>query len=125
MNRFTFGFLGCGNMGGALAKAASKAIPAGAIAVCDIDPAKTDFLVQEAGAVAVSLSDLVEESQYLFLGKSPTLPSSHTLSLVLPSCVSPDPAGLPNRQTRGARQEPAKRNKCNKNRKGHFSEKWQ
>ena len=37
---YTFGFLGCGNMGGALALAAAKAVPAGVHARGERGPAE-------------------------------------------------------------------------------------
>ena len=46
MSQFEFGFIGCGNMGGALAQAASKMISADQLAVCDADVSKTEFLTK-------------------------------------------------------------------------------
>ncbi|MBE6633846.1 MAG: pyrroline-5-carboxylate reductase [Ruminococcaceae bacterium] len=71
MSRFKFGFLGCGNMGGALAMAASKVFSADQLAVCDTDPAKTALFVERKLATAVELSTLVAESDFLFLGVKP------------------------------------------------------
>ena len=58
-------------MGGALARAISKRIPAERIALCDTDIAKRDALASEIGAAAVSLDALVRESSYIFLGVKP------------------------------------------------------
>ena len=69
MSRFEFGFLGCGNMGGALALAASKVVAPDRLAVCDTDPAKTKAM--EGKATVVELETLIAESRYLFLGVKP------------------------------------------------------
>ncbi len=71
MSKYTFGFLGCGNMGGALASAASLAIAANRLAVCDADSTKTDAFVKANKAVAVSVEELAKESAYLFLAVKP------------------------------------------------------
>ena len=42
--KYTAGFIGCGNMGGALARAAAKAIGGDRIAICDYDKQKTEKL---------------------------------------------------------------------------------
>ena len=55
MAKFTFGFLGCGNMGGALARAAAQALPGDRIAICDRHPEKTMDLT---GCGKVDLQEL-------------------------------------------------------------------
>jgi pyrroline-5-carboxylate reductase len=42
--KFKAGFIGCGNMGGALARAAASSIGGEKIAVCDSDKAKSSLL---------------------------------------------------------------------------------
>lgn len=69
--KFTFGFIGCGNMGGALALAASKVMPADQLAVCDADPAKTEFLTVEKKATSADLSTVAMQSEYIFLAVKP------------------------------------------------------
>ena len=71
MSKFTFGFIGCGNMGGALARASAKALTADHLAVCDTDPAKTAAFVKASLATAVELVEIAKESQYLFLAVKP------------------------------------------------------
>lgn len=71
MNRFQFGFLGCGNMGGALAHAAAKTLSGNRLAVCDADPKKTESYALSGSATVVELATLVEESEYLFLAIKP------------------------------------------------------
>ena len=66
------GFIGCGNMGGALARAASKAIK-GNIAVCDNDVNKTSLLSAECGAVVADSTQIINSSEFVFLGLKPQI----------------------------------------------------
>ena len=65
------GFLGCGNMGGTLARCACAAVGGEKIAVCDHDGAKTQAIAQEYGAAVLSATDLARTSRFLFLGVKP------------------------------------------------------
>ena len=65
----TFGFIGCGNMGGALAVAVSKT--GEKILLCDTDVEKANALATDLGAGAVDLPTLVENADYIFLGVKP------------------------------------------------------
>ena len=68
----TFGFIGTGNMGGALAKAAAKAMPAERIFLANRTQSKAQTLSNELGCRAVS----VEEAAlcgYVFLGVKPQM----------------------------------------------------
>ncbi len=69
--KYQFGFIGCGNMGGALARAIAKRVPANRIALCDTDAEKRDALASSIGAVCVALDELIKESAYIFLGVKP------------------------------------------------------
>lgn len=69
--KYLYGFLGCGNMGGALVQAVSEVTDAVRLAVCDADPAKTDVFVQAGKATAVDAKQLAEESAYIFLAVKP------------------------------------------------------
>lgn len=71
MSRFTFGFLGCGNMGGALALAASRALCADRLAVCDADPAKLKALTDAKKATAADARTVAGESEYVFVAVKP------------------------------------------------------
>ena len=73
MKKLQFGFIGCGNMGGALARAvAGKVIPeGGAVALTDADRPKADALAAATGATVTDLPDLVAGSDYIFLGVKP------------------------------------------------------
>ena len=68
-----YGFIGCGNMGGALAGAAAKAVPADEILVSDRDGAKTAAFSAETGASVGSAAQVAEECGYIFLGVKPQM----------------------------------------------------
>lgn len=68
---YKLGFIGCGNMGGALIAAAAKTLQKGEIAVCDLDGAKVQRLEKEWGVIGVSLETLVENSDFIVLGVKP------------------------------------------------------
>lgn len=67
--KYLFGLIGCGNMGGAIARALSKVLDKDQLAFCDADPEKTQALAT-LGSV-VDLEELVSESAYVFLGVKP------------------------------------------------------
>ena len=69
--KYQFGFIGCGNMGGALARAVAASVDAEKIALCDSDTAKRDALASAIGAVGTTLDALVLGSAYIFLGVKP------------------------------------------------------
>ena len=68
------GFIGCGNMGGALASAAAKCKSA-EVLLYDKDTAKAEALAEKLGAKAVSL-DNVCGAGLVFLGVKPNIISS-------------------------------------------------
>lgn len=82
---FDLGFIGCGNMGGALVRAAAKS--GARIALYDIDEEKVNALCEEFGALAVSLDFLMQESGCVVLGVKP-----HQL---LPLCEKLQPLSRP------------------------------
>lgn len=66
------GFIGCGNMGAALAYAVSRKIPGSDIFLCDHNAAKTEALAGATGAsVAASSQELAKECDVIFLGVKP------------------------------------------------------
>ena len=73
---YTFGMIGCGNMGGAIASAAAKTLRKDQLAVYETNPDKCAEL-QAAGTVTVTdLADLVANSEYIVLAVKPqTLPT--------------------------------------------------
>lgn len=69
--KYTLGFIGCGNMGGALARAAGKTLRGNEIAVCDRDVAKTAALNAEFGAVVTTSQNIAENASFIVLGLKP------------------------------------------------------
>lgn len=68
----TVGFIGTGNMGGALAKAAAKALPAENIYLYDAFKEKSQTLAQALGCRAGSMTDAAKCS-FVFLGVKPQM----------------------------------------------------
>lgn len=69
--KYKFGFIGCGNMGGALIKAVSNAVDTSLIAVCDKDENKANAFAFELGVNAVDVQTLAKQSEYVVLGVKP------------------------------------------------------
>ncbi len=65
------GFIGCGNMGGALAKAVAK--NEFTLMLCDKDESKAEALAEQIGAKATSSGEVCAECDYVFLGVKPHL----------------------------------------------------
>ncbi len=65
------GFLGCGNMGGALARAARRADSRFEILLNDASPEKGRALAEQIGAECVPADRLFAEAELLFLGLKP------------------------------------------------------
>ena len=68
-----FGFIGCGNMGSALASAARQALPGECILLANRTPEKAGALADRLGAVATYNADAARRSDYLFLGVKPQM----------------------------------------------------
>lgn len=68
-----FGFIGCGNMGGALAKAVCKAVPASSVAMCNRTRKKADDLAGELGALATDGTRIAQEAHFIMLGVKPQM----------------------------------------------------
>ena len=68
-----FGFIGTGNMGGALAMAAAKAVPGEHILLSNRTPSKAAALAEKLGAVATDNRDCAVRADYLFLGVKPQM----------------------------------------------------
>ena len=65
------GFIGAGNMGGALASAVAKS--GAAVLLYDKDTAKADALAKEISATAVTSDDVIENCDMVFLGVKPQI----------------------------------------------------
>ena len=73
MSNKVFGFIGCGNMGGALATAARKAVPGESILLSNRTPEKAAALAERLGAQAVENDAAAARSDFLFLGVKPQM----------------------------------------------------
>ena len=71
MAKYTVGFIGCGNMGGALARAISGKIPAEEIAVSGRTMVRAEKLAAELGVTATSAEDVTANSEWIFLAVKP------------------------------------------------------
>jgi len=69
----TFGFIGTGNMGGALARAVSKVARPEVIWLSNKTHAKAAALAAELGCRAVSVKDVAANCGYVFLGVKPQM----------------------------------------------------
>ena len=69
----TFGFIGTGNMGGALATAAAKVMPSENILLSNRTPEKAEALAKALGCKAVSVNDVAAKAGYIFLGVKPQM----------------------------------------------------
>lgn len=67
------GFIGCGNMGAALARGVAKAVPAQQLLLANRTPAKAQALAQELGAQAGTNQQIAQECSVIFLGVKPHL----------------------------------------------------
>lgn len=68
-----YGFIGCGNMGGALARALSKST--NDIMLADFDRTKAEALANEIGAVVTDNKTIARECGRIFLGVKPQVMS--------------------------------------------------
>lgn len=66
------GFIGCGNMGGALAKAVSKTNDY-EILLCDVSKEKAEQLSRETNGKVCQTKDIAEQCDYIFLGVKPQM----------------------------------------------------
>lgn len=69
--KFKAGFIGCGNMGGTLARAAAKQLGGANVAVCDLDASKANAICNEYGTTALTVGEISVSCDYLFLGIKP------------------------------------------------------
>ena len=66
-----FGFIGTGNMGGALARAVSKSVPGDQIYLSNRTAAKAQALAQELGCRAADNAFIAQKTDFIFLGVKP------------------------------------------------------
>lgn len=71
--KYLAGFIGCGNMGGALATAVAKATNPKEIALSDNNHKKSEDLASALGATAVDNAEIIQNAKYIFLGVKPQM----------------------------------------------------
>ncbi|HIV48205.1 MAG TPA: pyrroline-5-carboxylate reductase, partial [Candidatus Acutalibacter stercorigallinarum] len=86
-NHVTFGFIGTGNMGGALARAARKVLSGNQILLSNRTAAKAEALAAELQCRAVDNETAAKEADYLFLGVKPQM-MAEMLSSIAPALSS-------------------------------------
>ncbi|MBQ8295274.1 MAG: pyrroline-5-carboxylate reductase [Clostridia bacterium] len=69
--KYTLGFIGCGNMGGALITAATRAISAKNIVICDHNKAKTNVYAQQYGLTVADAETVAKEAKFVIFGVKP------------------------------------------------------
>lgn len=69
----TFGFIGVGNMGGALARAAARVLEPDALVLSNRTAEKAQALAEELGCRAASVDETARKSRFLFLGVKPQM----------------------------------------------------
>lgn len=76
MAQYIAGFIGAGNMGGALAATACKAVSPSKIVITDRDETKTAALSARTGCAVSDSKTVVQNSQFVFLGVKPQMLSA-------------------------------------------------
>lgn len=76
MHKYIAGFIGAGNMGGALAAAACKSVDPAQVIVCDRDTAKAAALSEKCGCAVGDNAAVVQNSRFVFLGVKPQMLSA-------------------------------------------------
>ncbi|MBE6968868.1 MAG: pyrroline-5-carboxylate reductase [Ruminococcaceae bacterium] len=71
MDNKTFSFIGCGNMGGALARAAAQRMDAADILLANRSACKAEELAAELGAKSCTVAEAAEKGRFIFLGVKP------------------------------------------------------
>ena len=69
----TLGFIGCGNMGGALARAACKSVPSDQVFLANRTPEKAKALAEELGCRVADNAAIAESADFIFLGVKPQM----------------------------------------------------
>ena len=75
------GFIGAGNMGGALAIAAAKAVGGEHLFIADLDAAKAAALATDIGAAVTDGGAIAAQCDYIFLGVKPQVMESALTAL--------------------------------------------
>lgn len=70
---YDFGFIGCGNMGGAIADAVARAVPSERLVCADFFEEKTDRLKNTYGFAVSDTWGIARDAKYIFLGVKPQM----------------------------------------------------
>lgn len=70
---YTFSFIGTGNMGGALARAAARKLPPETILLSNRTAAKAEKLAKELGCASGPVDSAAREGKFIFLGVKPQM----------------------------------------------------
>lgn len=70
---YKYGFIGCGNMGGALVCAVAESVDGSNILVSDNDSKKTAELAEKCGVILADNNRIASECEYIFLGVKPQM----------------------------------------------------
>ena len=73
MSTHTFSFIGTGNMGSALARAAARALPPEQILLSNRTPGKAEALAGELRCAAAPVLQAARDGEYIFLGVKPQM----------------------------------------------------
>ena len=79
----TFGFIGTGNMGGALAKAVAKSVDPKSIVLSNKTAAKAESLAAELGCLHATAEAVAQQCHFIFLGVKPQM-MANLLSSISP-----------------------------------------
>lgn len=80
---YTAGFIGIGNMGGALMTAAAKKLGSDFM-VCDFDQKKVADAVEKYGCVSGTAAQIAQDCRYIFLGVKPQMAEDACRDLIAP-----------------------------------------
>ena len=80
---YTAGFIGIGNMGGALMTAAAKMLDSDFM-VCDFDGKKVADAVEKHGCASGTAAEIAENCRYIFLGVKPQMAEDACRDLIAP-----------------------------------------
>lgn len=83
---YKLGFIGVGNMGGALLNACAKKIDGRDIIIADYDDKKTAYFAEKYGCVIDTSEEVAARAEYLFIGVKPQF-AADTFAQIRPSIV--------------------------------------
>ena len=72
-NSYAFGFIGCGNMGGAVARAVCRGVGPENVALANRTPAKAEALAEALGCRAATNDVVAQDCDVIFLGVKPQM----------------------------------------------------